>query len=75
MADHRHDHIPVLPEEAEDLGVHAKRCTLRYQALVRLHYVILDRIRRLERIAIGAALVVLAADKLDWSAIIKALLR
>lgn len=70
-----HNEIPIIPEEAHDLGVHANRCTLRYQALVNLHYTIIDRIKRLERVALGAVLLLFAADKVDWSAVIKVFMR
>ena len=45
MNSSRHDEIPVLPEEATDLAIHVRQCSLRYNALLRYHYEISKRLR------------------------------
>jgi len=47
MAD-RHDQLPVLPGEAKSLAAHVERCAERYTALLRFHYALSARLRRMQ---------------------------
>ncbi len=44
----RHDQLPVLPGEARSLPTHVERCAERYTALLRFHYALSTRLRRMQ---------------------------
>lgn len=44
----RHDQMPVLPGEAKSLPTHVERCAERYTALLRFHYELSARLRRMQ---------------------------